>query len=342
MNLNANVRAEANDLKNSVEMKEFLTAVAYLKRKSKILFSHLWEKIRNKVSLTAKRVATKFPVAMMLMSAPAIVLCTVIAVNMASANEPTATNNLAVVQNVKSMVTTDYDVQTYTLGTLTKRSATYSQSRAVSMPTVKYQALMTDDLVVLELHQIGGDEPVAEVDEPIDEEPIEETEEEAGDFDSEYIPVITLDYEWETFEMPYEHQKFIYDTCEKYEGVEFRDIMCIIARESRFDPTVQNGSHYGYMQVCDDAIEEVEKRLDITIDDPFDPYQNITVGIDTFAYQYSRTPTKYAAHWAYAQGYTGYLNDIEAGKTHNKHVDKAYKYYDMLSDTERNPRATEK
>ena len=153
-----------------------------------------------------------------------------------------------------------------------------------------------------------------------------------------YIPVITLDYPWETFEMPYEHQELLHDLCEE-KGIDYWLMLATIARESRFDPTCKTGDHVGYMQICSDAVTDMKKRLGDPDLDKWDPEDNIRLGVELFDYMLERTDgDEYAAQWAYCEGYGGYTKQKENGKTNNVHADKAYKYRKMLVDEELNPR----
>lgn len=153
-----------------------------------------------------------------------------------------------------------------------------------------------------------------------------------------YIPVITLDYEWETFEMPYEHQKLLHDLCEE-KNIDYWLMLATIARESRFDPNCTNGDHVGYMQLCSDAVTDMKKRLGDPDLDKWDPEDNIRLGVELFDYMLEKTKgDEYAAQWAYCEGYGGYTDQKANGKTHNVHADKAYKYRKMLVDEELNPR----
>ena len=153
-----------------------------------------------------------------------------------------------------------------------------------------------------------------------------------------YIPVITLDYAWETFEMPYEHQRHAYILCEQ-QNIDYWLILSIIARESRFDWTVSNGEMIGYMQICNAAVIGMQDRLDGKQCNRWDPIENITLGIECYEDALERTNgEEYAALWSYASGYWGYLEEVAEGQTSNIHVEKAYKYRKMLTDEELNPR----
>lgn len=228
--------------------------------------------------------------------------------------------------------TWNYDIMT--------RKTTYKQGRAQVALIQKYAGLAD-----VEFKDIYVYTPVKYLSKaittPVEEVPELEpvtlmiADEESETFNC-YIPIITLDYSWETFEMPYSHQEHLWKECKK-RGVNYWDMMAIIARESRFNPNVGNEEYWGYMQLADCAEECAEQRMGVDLD-KYDVYDNITIGVECFLDALERTNyDNYAAHWSYGSGYWGYL---EESADHNVcwFVEKAYRYRNMLQDTILNPR----
>lgn len=159
-----------------------------------------------------------------------------------------------------------------------------------------------------------------------------------------YIPVITLNYAWEHMEMPYEHQLHLWNTCVQLNMKDYYWLMLgAVARESRFEEDPENylgKPYFGYMGVGYDTAKDISKwlGLDYTLD-VHDPYDNITLGVATHAYNLEKlNNNEYAALWAYATGIKGYRDALKAGETRSDAAEKAYKYRDMLMDEELNPR----
>lgn len=70
---------------------------------------------------------------------------------------------------------------------------------------------------------------------------------------------------------------YIRDICEDYK-IDPYIVMAIIYKESRYQPEVSNGNHIGLMEVNKNIHAERCKKLGV--DDLYDPYQNILVGVD--------------------------------------------------------------
>lgn len=66
--------------------------------------------------------------------------------------------------------------------------------------------------------------------------------------------------------------------CESYPNVTPSLVRSVIMSESSFNPKAKNGSHIGLMQVSTKWHRERAKRLGVS--DLFDPYGNVTVGVD--------------------------------------------------------------
>lgn len=163
-----------------------------------------------------------------------------------------------------------------------------------------------------------------------------------------YIPKITLDYEWETFELSYKYQKHLYTECQRFGFTTKEDyflMLGVIARESRFDPAPENLAgkpYFGFMGCGYDAATDISKwiGLDYTLD-VYDPYDNITLGVATHAYLLEQLDNdEYAALWAYGSGLQGYRDAVAGGQTTSSYPKKAYKYRDMLMDDDLNPKVS--
>ena len=163
--------------------------------------------------------------------------------------------------------------------------------------------------------------------------------EEADNCKSEwYLSEIHLEYSDEVLHMPYKHQRYVWVLC-KMKGIDYWDIMAIIARESRFDAEANTGSYKGYMQIGSDPAYDMKKRLNDFTLDRNNIYDNLKLGIELYLDCLERTNyDKYSANWAYATGYWGYLSQKKNGRTSNSDADKALKFYKLLTDTTLNPR----
>ena len=154
-----------------------------------------------------------------------------------------------------------------------------------------------------------------------------------------YIPDIHLEYEDEELNMPYKHQRHVWVLCQM-KGIDYWDVMAIIARESRFDANATTGSHIGYMQIGVDPATDMKKRLNDYSLDRNNIYDNITLGIELYVDCLERTNyNTYDANWAYATGYWGYLSQVRNGRTSNSDADKAIKFRRLLTDETLNPRS---
>jgi hypothetical protein len=162
----------------------------------------------------------------------------------------------------------------------------------------------------------------------------------------DYIPVITLDYDWEQIDFPYAYQKYLWRECQKYDNIDYYLMLGVIARESRFEEDPENYlgmPYYGFFGVGQECAEDVSERLGLDyVLDIHDPYDNITIGVAFTSYCIEETGSEYAGLWAYGTGISGYYAAIKSGETHSSDVDKAYKFKKLLEDKDLNPTKTVK
>ncbi|TCX51958.1 MULTISPECIES: transglycosylase SLT domain-containing protein [unclassified Dehalobacter] len=78
--------------------------------------------------------------------------------------------------------------------------------------------------------------------------------------------------------MPAELQKYTYDLCEEYR-LSYELVLGVIYTESRFIETANSGSSQGLMQISRGTGGWVSEEVRIRDFDPFDPRQNIAVGV---------------------------------------------------------------
>ena len=97
-------------------------------------------------------------------------------------------------------------------------------------------------------------------------------------------PVHVIEDVYATFDVPldYDLQVYIIQTCEEL-NIDAAVVMSMIFYESsyRADAVGDSGNSVGLMQIQERWNKERMDKLGVT--DLFDPYQNVTVGIDLFA-----------------------------------------------------------
>lgn len=114
---------------------------------------------------------------------------------------------------------------------------------------------------------------------------------------TEYIePVVYFDVK-----LGWDLQDHIFRECEKH-GIDPAIVIAMIERESDFRSRLvgDNGNSFGLMQINKKWHIERMKKLGVT--DLFDPYQNVTVGIDYLAENYRKGGTLEWALMAYNGG----------------------------------------
>lgn len=76
-------------------------------------------------------------------------------------------------------------------------------------------------------------------------------------------------------------QNYIYKLCDKY-GISYSLVISVIWRESTFNPDAYSHGWKGLMQINESAQSERIKNLNV--DNIYNPYQNVLVGIDYLVY----------------------------------------------------------
>lgn len=105
-------------------------------------------------------------------------------------------------------------------------------------------------------------------------------------------------------------QDHIFEECEK-NGIDTALVLAVIWQESQYDASAvgDGGSSVGLMQIQERWHEDRMERLGCT--DLYDPYQNITVGVDLLAELYNTNPDIYWVLMAYNGG-IDYANSMVA------------------------------
>ena len=106
------------------------------------------------------------------------------------------------------------------------------------------------------------------------------------------------------FDVPlsYELQDYIFELCDKH-SVEPELVIAIIEVESTFDTYAVNETSVGLMQV--NSPVHTDRMVELNATNMFNPFDNVTVGIDILAEALSRYDTVGEALTAYNAGYTG-------------------------------------
>lgn len=96
-----------------------------------------------------------------------------------------------------------------------------------------------------------------------------------------YISIETLE---EKHEKIVSKEQTLYDivsfVCESYSNVRVELVLAMIETESEGKSQAQNGNHIGLMQI--NKIIHAERASSLGVEDLFDPYGNVLVGVDYF------------------------------------------------------------
>lgn len=137
---------------------------------------------------------------------------------------------------------------------------------------------------------------------------------------------IPEEFEAEGGELPYELQEHIYKLCEDY-GVDYALILAMIEIESAYQKdAVSSCNAIGYMQVIEKW--NVDRMERLGVDDLYDPYSNIAVGIDCIAELSEKYPVE-AALGVYNMG-TKAADLWKEGVT-TRYSDKVMKRYQEIT-----------
>lgn len=126
-------------------------------------------------------------------------------------------------------------------------------------------------------------------------------------------------------------QQYTFDLCQEY-NLSYELVLGVIHTESRFIETADSGSSRGIMQISRGTGDWVSEEVGIRDFDPYDPKQNITVGIYYLAYLrdywteqgYSDEDAFPRMLISYNRGVQGCKKYIEKYGIDNSYVDKVY------------------
>ncbi len=141
------------------------------------------------------------------------------------------------------------------------------------------------------------------------------------------------DYPIYDIAMPPELQQYTYDLCEEYR-LSYELVLGVIHTESMFVETADSGSSRGLMQISRGTGGWVSREAGITDFDPYNPRQNIAVGVWYLNYlrDYwtglgcSDEDTFNLMLISYNRGIAGCREYVQAHGLENEYVDKVYKF----------------
>lgn len=138
-----------------------------------------------------------------------------------------------------------------------------------------------------------------------------------------------------------ELQEYTYELCEYY-CLPYELVLGVIHTESRFIETANSGSSQGIMQISRGTGNWVSEQVGIRDFDPYDPKQNIAVGVWYLDYLRSYWREQGCLNQdvfslmliSYNRGITGCKNYVEKYGIENGYVTKVFDYKIMLEQQE--------